>query len=261
MGVRRLDGLGRARLGSGHVAHRPLRAARGPRVGEVPAVGRGRSRRTGRPEAPDRRDAREKRSTSRAATSSSASSARSSRCSRDLAGDPDADDLRARRCVRSGAVREAERAAASAAAERLAAGAGPRPAPPRTPASSPRSATTATPFGAGSRPPLARERLAQAATEAPRLLDAGKALVEVLHHLRADARGARRAAPPRDRLNPNLLAPRRPVPDAPRGAPSTRTSEDRDGLALDLDCGGVRDRVGDRRSRRATASRGSSHRS
>jgi hypothetical protein len=62
-----------------------------------------------------------------------------------------------------------------------------------------------TPFGQGSRTSVARERLVQATAEAPRLLDAGKALVEVLLESKADAAALaelRRLG----KLNPNLLA-------------------------------------------------------
>jgi hypothetical protein len=61
------------------------------------------------------------------------------------------------------------------------------------------------PFGSGSRADVARDRLRQAIAEAPRLLDAGCALVELEHHLRHDDAALaelRRLG----KLNPNLLA-------------------------------------------------------
>jgi hypothetical protein len=121
----------------------------------------------------------------------------------ELSGDPEADDLTSEAMLRSGAVREAERRAASAAAG--------------TPASPGRGrllmnagvfaalGNDGTPFGTGSRPAVARERLVQAVAEAPRLLEAGTALVEVLHHLGEDALALaelKRLA----KLNPNVLA-------------------------------------------------------
>jgi hypothetical protein len=122
---------------------------------------------------------------------------------RGLASDTDVDDLASEALVRSGAVREAERAAVAAAA-----GVPAGPARGRLLQNAGMFAALGndgTPFGAGARIDAARERLQQATGEAPRLLDAGKALVEVLLH--EDAGPAALAELRRlGRLNPNLIA-------------------------------------------------------
>lgn len=122
---------------------------------------------------------------------------------RDQKGDAEVDDLASEALLRSGAVREAERAAAAASEATP-----PGPARGRLLANAGVFAALGndgTPFAAGARPDVARSRLQQATAEAPRLLEAGKALVEVLREARADAAALaelRRLG----RLNPNLLA-------------------------------------------------------
>jgi hypothetical protein len=159
--------------------------------------------RAGPPPAPDRRDDRT-RALDRARAYFALGKFRQVLALLDgLRGDPEADDLVSEALLRSGAVREAERRAAAASAATAA------------PAARGRLLMNAgvfaalgndgTPFGAGSRIAAARERLERAAADAPRLLHARCALVEVHHQLKEDAlalAGLRRLA----RLNPNLLA-------------------------------------------------------
>jgi hypothetical protein len=120
-----------------------------------------------------------------------------------ISGDPDADDLVSEALLRAGAVREAERKAASAADAsapsrargRLLMNAGAFAA----------LGNDGTPFGTGSRIAVARDRLVQATADAPRLLEAGSALVEIHDQLHEDAAAVaelRRLA----KLNPNVLA-------------------------------------------------------
>ncbi len=118
-------------------------------------------------------------------------------------GDPEADDLLGDALVFAGRVREAERRA-SAGAE----------ASPQGPSRGKllfsagvfaALGNDGTPHGDGSRLLVARDRLVRATAEAPRLLDAGKALVEVLTFLR-DEPAALAELRRMTRLNPNVLA-------------------------------------------------------
>jgi hypothetical protein len=122
---------------------------------------------------------------------------------RELPGDPEADDLASEALLFSGAVREAERAAV-AAADAAAGGAG-RGRLLMNAGVFAALGNDGTPFGPGSRIAAARERLAGAAAAAPRLLDAGKALVEVLHAAKED-HAALAELRRLSKLNPNVLA-------------------------------------------------------
>jgi hypothetical protein len=152
---------------------------------------------------PDRRDARQKALDLARAYFELGKYKQALALVRDLKGDPEADDLASEALLRSGAVREAERAAAAAAEAtppgpqrgRLLQNAGVFAALGNDGAA----------FGAGARPDVARSRLELATAQAPRLLEAGKALVEVFRAAREDALALaelRRLG----RLNANLLA-------------------------------------------------------
>ena len=197
-----MDRVGRARRRARPVAHRAVRAAARSRGREVPP--RRRAEAEGRPP-------RGPIAATRAASTLDLARAyfdlgkfkQTLALLRDQQGDPEVDDLASEALLRSGAVREAERAAAAASEATP-----PGPARGRLLANAGVFAALGhdgTPFGAGARPDVARSRLAQATAEAPRLLEAGKALVEVLREARADAAALaelRRLG----RLNPNLLA-------------------------------------------------------